>query len=154
MEEIGVVTEVRNGEVQIEIDPSNMCGACAMKEACQLGNDSVKRHLWARNLAGAQIGDLVQIKLEEGKAVFSAFMIFIVPLIALAVGYLLARPFGEGWGVFGAFAGIGFGLLLVRLIDKYFGRKHNFQPFVIRVLEHCPLPPTDTSDGETGTRPS
>ncbi len=135
MEEIGVVKEVRGGQAQIEIDPSNMCGTCVNKEACQLGESAVKRYLWAQNHAGARVGDLVQVELEEGKAVFSAFMIFILPVITLIGGYLLSRPFGEGWGIVGAFVGLGAGLLIVRFMDVFFGRQHNFQPLVTRILE-------------------
>ena len=151
MEEIGVVKEIRGPQVQIEVDPSNMCGTCANKEVCQLGESTVKRYLWARNFVGAKIGDLVQVEVEPGKAVFSAFMIFIFPLITLLGGYLLARPAGEGWGVLGAFAGFGIGLLLMRVVDRSFGRRHNFQPFVTRILEHCPLPQPSAPVGNSGS---
>ncbi|HHM24008.1 MAG TPA: hypothetical protein ENJ23_03110 [Bacteroidetes bacterium] len=140
MEEIGVIKTIRGEQAEIEIDPSNLCGTCANKEICQLGESSVKRYLWARNPVGAGVGDLVQVEVEPGKAVLSAFLIFIFPLIALIAGYLLLRPAGEGLGILGAFGGFGAGLLLVRAVDRLYAGRKEFQPAVTKVLEHCPIP--------------
>jgi|Deesub1362B_J571_1020462.scaffolds.fasta_scaffold13028_1 positive regulator of sigma E activity len=140
MEEIGVVKKLISDLAEIEIDASNMCGTCANKSACHLVEGGEKRRLVVRNTAGAQVGDLVRVELEPRQAIFSAFMIFIFPVLLLGAGYFVGATFSEGWGVIGAVAGLILGFGITRLVDSVIKRKDRFQPYISEILETCPQP--------------
>lgn len=140
MEEIGLVKKVDNNQVEVEIDPSNSCGNCSSKSVCHLDANGTKRILIVNSDIKVDIGDLIQVELKARNAIFSAFIIFILPLLFLGVGYIYGSHFGQGWGIVASFIGLGIGLLSVHKIDKWFGKKKSFQPFVSKLLQKCPLP--------------
>jgi len=140
MEEIGLIKKVDKNQVEVEIDPSNSCGSCANKSVCHLDDNGTKRILIANTNITVETGDLVQVEVKAGNAIFSAFIVFIFPLLFLGAGYIYGSLFGQGWGIFASFLGLGIGLLFVHKIDKWFGKKKSFQPFVSKLLQKCPLP--------------
>jgi sigma-E factor negative regulatory protein RseC len=140
MEDFGVVKDIFTGKVEVEIDPSNACGNCASKSFCHLDEGDNKRTLVARCEIDVKLGDLVQVELGTGNAIFSAFLIFIVPLILMGLGFVLGSRFSEGWGILAAVIGLVVGFLFVRLSDYFIGRKESFQPQVTKILDDCPLP--------------
>lgn len=145
MEETGIVTRVSPGGAEVEIDPSNACGQCQSKSVCHLDENGVKRTLKVQSGVRVGVGDLVRVEMDPGRAVFSAFLIFIFPLFCLGIGYFLGSRVSEGWGIVAAFLGLGGGFLLLRFIDVRVGTKGSFQPRITRVLEQCPYPSKDTN---------
>jgi sigma-E factor negative regulatory protein RseC len=138
MEDIGQVKNIEKKQIEVEIDPGDLCGSCANKAACQIEGESGKRTMFVQSEMDVKEGDMVQINVPEGSAVFSAFLVFIVPLIFLGAGYFVGAEWGQGWGILSAFLGLGFGLLVVRLVDRWIGAKASFQPHITKILDEGP----------------
>jgi sigma-E factor negative regulatory protein RseC len=140
MEELGIVKQVLDQKVEVEIDPSNACGNCANKSACHLDENGTKRTLVANSDLEVKTGDLVQIEVKTGNAIISAFLIFIFPILCLGCGYILGSQFGQKWGILASIIGLVVGLLVVHQLDKWIGNKKSFQPSIVKVLDQCSLP--------------
>ena len=140
MEDIGVVKNIFTGKVEVEIDPSNACGSCSNKSVCHFDEGDNKRTLVAQCEIKVKLGDLVQVELGTENAIFSAFLIFLVPLIFLGIGFVFGSRVSEGWGILAAILGLVVGFLMVRLFDFFIGRKKSFQPQITKILDDRPLP--------------
>ena len=140
MEELGIVKQVLDQKVEVEIDPSNACGNCANKSACHLDEYGTKRTLVANSLLEVHTGDWVQVEVKSANAIFSAFLIFIFPIICLGSGFLVGSQFGQKWGILASLIGFILGLLIVHQLDKWIGRKKSFQPRITKIVQQCTPP--------------
>ncbi len=138
MEDIGVVKNISGLQIEVEIDPGNACGNCVNKSVCHLDEDRAKRTLYAGSEIEVKPGDTVQIKIEAGNVMFSAFLIFIFPLICLGIGYIIGAGYSQSWGIFASFLGLGSGFLLVRFVDLRIGGRKSFQPRITKILDDNP----------------
>ncbi|HDL18765.1 MAG TPA: hypothetical protein ENH29_06905 [Bacteroidetes bacterium] len=138
MEDIGKVKKIENNRIEVEIDPNDLCGSCANKATCRIETENGKRTLLVQSETDVKEGDMVQINVSEGNAIISAFLVFIVPLIFLGIGYFVGAAWSRGWGILSAFLGLGFGLLVVRLVDRWIGDKQSFQPRITKILDEGP----------------
>lgn len=135
MEDIGVVKSISGKEIEVEIDSNNACGKCANRSACIPDEDGSKRTLLARSDIEVNPGDSVQINIEAGNVMFSAFLIFIFPLICLGFGYIIGIRYSLSWAIYGSFIGLGSGFLLVWLIDLKIGNKKSFFPIITKIVD-------------------
>ncbi len=135
MEDIGVVKNISGNRIEVEIDPGNACGKCANRSACIPDEDGSKRTLMARSDIEVNPGDTVQINIEAGNVMFSAFLIFIFPLICLGFGYIIGVKYSQSWAIYGSFIGLGLGFILVWLIDLLIGKKKSFLPIITKIVD-------------------
>ncbi len=57
----GIVVKIENDLVHVEIAPHDACGTCGARVLCKPGGGNSKNILIARNMDGAQVGDLVSV---------------------------------------------------------------------------------------------
>lgn len=138
MKETGIVNKVDGNRVTVG------CGAEQSCSSCSGGNCGSRKRLYeAVNVDGlkVEIGDLVEIYLDTRKAVASAFMVFILPLLLFAAGYLVAKAFdgtgGEGFLALGGLLGLAAGFGISFLYSK--GRKAKDMAIVTAVKRHFDL---------------
>ncbi|WP_430886304.1 SoxR reducing system RseC family protein [Fusibacter sp. JL216-2] len=81
----GVVTEVKGERAVVQLLRHTACGECG---ACQLGDDSKQIRIECANEVGAQVGEFVEIDLESPNVLGAAFIMYMIPLVALLVGVL------------------------------------------------------------------
>ncbi|MGQ9632059.1 MAG: SoxR reducing system RseC family protein [bacterium] len=106
--EVGRVVEVRGDLARVEFNRRGACGNCSI--CTPLIGDMSKVAALASNPIGARVGDSVEVELTQGNIVAAAFIVYILPLIALFFGF----GFGKWWAerVWGMASGQNAGLLL------------------------------------------
>jgi len=71
--------------VEVEVKESSACAKCGICHFSKTGT----LILDAKNEIGASVGDTVEVEVPEGSVVFSSLLIFIFPIIAFFIGYLI-----------------------------------------------------------------
>lgn len=140
MREIGTVTENLGRVARVRIERPAMCAGCS--GCIELGGSS-QRLIEAENGIGAAVGERVECEIPARQLLSHSFFVFVLPLLFMVAGYILAaRSAGplpaaaEGRGIAGAFAGLLVAYALIRLIDRWWSRRH---AAVARITGRAPL---------------
>lgn len=95
IEEYAVITRRMDDHVMLEIERRTACGLCGQKRGCGnatwgrlLGHDS--HEFPAENAINAKVGDSVVVGIDENVVLSSAFYLYVVPLITMLLGAVLA----------------------------------------------------------------
>lgn len=142
MKERAKVIEKRDGKSLVEIIKTSACNQC--DEKCMLAEDSHEieaMEVLVNDPIGAEVGNTVELEMGSKPILFSAFMVYLLPLIAIIVGYFA----GSSWlnvfisnseiaGILGSGLGFLLSFLLLKAIDRKAGSKSYFQPEITRVL--------------------
>lgn len=110
----------------------NLCRVCLADEAC--GHDceacagcsrkNKGRLMEAENDAGAVVGDRVEIHAPESSIIPAAFLVFLLPIALMTLGYAIGKYLlsmtllGVLFALMGAFLGVWFCVLYARRIGK------------------------------------
>lgn len=112
----GRVVRVEGDIVEIAVPRSERCKSCGI---CPIASDGTI--LLKVKLDGqVKVGDEVKVMTKDRYVILSAFIVYIIPVIALIIGYFLgdslfsSEPLKIGFGFL--FMGISF--LINRIIDK------------------------------------
>jgi sigma-E factor negative regulatory protein RseC len=95
----------------------------------------------ANDPIGVQENQIVRLSIPTGSAVQAAFVVYIIPLIALIAGVLLGEYLGRIFGVTnlleiaGGAVFLGLSLLIVRYYNNLFGQQVKNQPVIVHVIE-------------------
>ena len=129
----GIVKKIKDNMAEVEIQRSSACGeSCASCGLCP-GQTAV---VTASNDIHATVGDRVTIDMADKKVLGAAFLVYIVPLIALIAGYFI------GYAAFKSelpSVGIGFLLMAVTfgiiiLCDKKL--KKRYTPRIVSIVNN------------------
>lgn len=129
LEEIGRVVKVEGLQALVEINRHSACARCGI---CALGTHD-KMEILADNSLAAKVNDQVKVAVSGPVILKAAFIVYIIPLFGLVLGYLLGRYLGgEKLGVI---VGIG-GALLVLFSLHYYDRKLKKEnKLIVRITE-------------------
>ena len=127
----------------LEIERKTACGLCGQTRGC--GN-SIWGKLFAhqstafkaQNRINAKVGDSVIVGINEQALLKSALLLYIVPLVTLFIGAILAMQLHntDGYAMLGALLGLALGLLWVKghtMSSSYFKLQ---QPVILRLAKH------------------
>lgn len=134
MRQTGIVRQTFTKHIpmaRVEITRSSACGDnCASCGLCPGRSATVE----AENRQGAITGDTVIIDMADKKVLGAAFLVYIVPLIALIAGYFAANAvFGsEALGIIFGFALMLLTFALLMLADKRI--KHCYTPHITQIV--------------------
>ncbi|MDZ4140670.1 MAG: SoxR reducing system RseC family protein [Methylotenera sp.] len=121
IEEYAIVTARAGTQATLEIERHTACSLCGQKRGC--GNATWgkllghSRHAFtAENPVNANVGDSVVVGIDEHAVLNSAFYLYVVPLIGLLVGTVLANYFfsNQFYVILGAALGLVLGFLWVK----------------------------------------
>jgi len=133
--EQGIIIEAIDNVAKIKVGRHNDCSNCG---ACP-GNDSVI--ITANNKIGATVGQRVVFDVKEVNVLRGAFVVFILPLIAIFIGVLVGGEIGKYIGynihVFQIAGGIItflLAIIFVKLFDKAATASEKSKPEIIRIL--------------------
>ena len=119
----GIVKKLHISTAEVEIKRSTACGeSCASCGLCA-GQTSV---VTVSNELGAAVGDSVIIDMADKKVLGAAFLVYIVPLIALIAGYFIGYAIfkSELPSVSVGFAVMAAVFLIIVLCDKRLKKKY------------------------------
>jgi len=137
-----VVVRVEGDRAWVRSAAGSGCGQCDAGAGCGAG-------LWRRafglrqremvlpNGAGLGVGDEVWLRLPERLLLGSAAMLYLLPLLTLAIGAMIGGYPGAGggtelWSLLGAVVGFGVGLFAARSWGVRAG--NNLVPEIARVI--------------------
>ena len=116
MGEIGKVTEIIGDDIMVS---HKRTGACASCNICARGRDNNEMVMRARNACEANIGDFVEVELQEGALLKAVGIAYGIPFASMVAG------FGLGYLLGGEIAAFSAGILLtgaayvvIRIMEK------------------------------------
>ncbi len=132
MKETGIVKSVEGDICICMVKRKSACGEnCA---SCKAACSSREHTFSAKNLAGAKAGDTVIIEMGTKKVLYSAFLVYILPLVAFILGFSYFFETGKT-ELAAAFWGLVLGAAMWILVSFYGKwRKEELVPEVTEVL--------------------
>jgi sigma-E factor negative regulatory protein RseC len=121
IEEYAVVTKCSGTQATLEIERRTACGLCGQKRGCgnatwgkMLGHES--HDFTADNQVNAKVGDSVVVGVDEQAVLNSALFLYVVPLLGLLIGTLIADYLfkNQFYVIIGAVLGLILGFLWVK----------------------------------------
>jgi sigma-E factor negative regulatory protein RseC len=138
MEEIGRVTEYGEDThlVRIEIEAKGACQHCSSRNFCSPFGDNRRMITEAINEKGARPGDMVRIEMEPKSTLSAAFLLYVLPVLALLSGYALGVSLTgrELHGIIAAIIALAGSFVLLRALNPIFARGRRFKPVVIEII--------------------
>lgn len=128
----GKVIKTQNNMAQAEIARSAACGDnCATCGLCHAKNMTVL----AENTAGAAEGDAVLISMSDKKVLGAAFLVYIIPVIMLIIGYIAGNAVfkSETGAILSGFVLMAAAFLIIMFIDKR--AKNRYTPKIVKVIK-------------------
>jgi sigma-E factor negative regulatory protein RseC len=151
IEEYAIVTAVRDDQASLILERRTACGLCGQKRGC--GNatwskmvKSQPHEFTAHNAIHAQVGDAVVVGMDEHAILRSVWFLYVVPMLALILGALLADHLfaNQFYVMLGAALGLLSGFYAARYWAMGKGanglaKSHGYQAHILRQAEDGPL---------------
>ncbi|VDN46381.1 conserved protein of unknown function [Petrocella atlantisensis] len=138
MAEIGQVTEVVGNLVSVKLQRHDACDHC---NACMAGVETEEMILEAENLCQADVGDLVDISLEESNFLLAVIIMYIIPLfgllIGLGAGYVIGNQLSVNVEIMSLLFGFAFLAITFLIIRKNEVKFHTrkFRPIASDIVK-------------------
>lgn len=139
MGEIGKIREFKDRDCVVVMERNEACKKCG---ACSKGLQSAEMIIQAENLCEAQIGDEVEIYLEQENFLKAVMILYGIPLISLfvglGVGYLVSNllsldAYKEAVAIIFGVIFIGSTYLAIRKKEHIF-KKGGYKPKAIKIV--------------------
>lgn len=144
MKERARVIKKEDGQSLVQIIRTSACSHC--DEKCMLADDShevEEMEVLVNDPIGAEVGSTVELEMGAKPILVSALVVYLLPLVAIVVGYFAGSSLLSGVISSSEVAGIigsGIGFLLsfasLKFFDKKAGSKSYFHPEITRVVTH------------------
>lgn len=129
MEETGQVIKINGNFAQVEMQRHPACANCGL---CTMGVGD-KMLITAANTARAKVADRVKVTISGTVVLKSAFLVYIVPLIALLVGFVIGNYLaGEIYGVACGVIGVVLSLIGLHFYDQKLKKENKV---VVKITE-------------------
>ncbi len=118
MKSSGKVTEVNGNKIKVKMFKESSCAHCS---GC--GDASkLTRELDLFYNGEIEIGDIVTFELEDAKMLKIGFLVYILPIIMMLIGFVISSKMGnsEKTSVFISFGFLIISFICLHIYDKYF----------------------------------
>lgn len=136
MREEGNVTKVEGNYAYVLVKRHSACGKC---KACELGmGDRKEIEIKALNKQDAKLDDKVVLEIGSPDILKAAFIVYMIPLICFALGWLISWLLGIKDEMVNLSVGLGFmvvAFVFVKAIDKKMEATKKYEPLIVEVLE-------------------
>lgn len=133
----GCVLAIDKKYAFIEMELNSSCKSCANKSVCFSGDKPIPYKIV--NRYGLKKGDFVDIDITSKTKLSSGFLLFILPIIFLILGYSITSSFteNESYSIIGSVSGFIISLLLVKGINNLMTSKDQniLHPTSITIIE-------------------
>jgi len=135
-EEEGIIIEISKDNIaKIKVGRHNECKNCG---ACP-GDSSVV--IEAKNTVGARTGQRIAFEMKETNMLMAAFVVYILPLVAVVVGIIVGQTVAKkvgypvrGFQIGGGILTFVLSMLNIKRFDKYAHNNEKMQPVITRIL--------------------
>ncbi len=148
LSEVGRIVALESDSVWVETIRRSTCGTCQAQKGCGhgiLNSIGDGRRSFVRVLPGkvqlrdCQVDDSVRISIPEAVLLRGSLIVYLLPLLCMLAGALLAVNFGTGTedvlAALGAIAGLVAGFAIVRWHGLRHRNDASYQPVLVEVLE-------------------
>jgi positive regulator of sigma E activity len=111
----GRVINIVGAMAQVRVEPASACSSCRTKGSCASGQS---RFVWVEAPEGTKSGDALKISMPERAFNTAALIGYLLPAVTTLIGAGLTSVAGDAAAVLGATAGLGLGLVLVRILGR------------------------------------
>lgn len=147
--EQGVIIKVTGEKALVRVKRNTMCEGCNSKGACHSLGGGKEMEAEALNIADATEGDRVLLSINPNSVLKIAFLVYLIPVIALVTGALLGEKYASRFSLSPETGALLLAILAFTVIMipiKYFGNKigarDEYTPRIIKVI-----PSVSTGDG-------
>ncbi len=134
MEKIATVVTTDGEKAWVQLLRASACGEnCS---SCSASCKKTKHTAEVRNTIGAVAGQKVKVEMGSGSFLFVTFLAYIVPLLALFVGYGVTYLLSHN-DVTADIVGLGaliFSFFVLRLVDRNLGQKEKYISEITKIL--------------------
>ncbi|MDO4815407.1 MAG: SoxR reducing system RseC family protein [Bacillota bacterium] len=134
MTQDAVVTKVlKNGMAEVVVSRGTACGSnCGNCESCAFQNEL---KAFAKNTISAKQGEKVVIETVSSRIFSAAFLLYIVPIIMLFIGYALAAHYSltEGLSILVSFGFFAVAVALVVIYQRISKKKNPIKFEIIQL---------------------
>ena len=118
MKSSGKVTEVNENKIKVKMFKESSCAHCS---GCGDAN-KLTRELDLFYNGEVEIGDIVTFELEDAKMLKIGFLVYILPIIMMLIGFVISSKMGnsEKTSVFISFGFLIISFICLHIYDKYF----------------------------------
>jgi sigma-E factor negative regulatory protein RseC len=135
-EEEGIVIEVfKDNMAKIKVGRHGECKNCG---ACP-GDSALI--IEAQNFIGAKAGQKIAFEMKETNMLMAAFVVYIVPLIAILVGIIVGQAvalkfdyFVQGFQIAGGILAFILSIINIKIFEKFAHNNKKMQPAITRFL--------------------
>lgn len=143
MRQQGIVTSVLdNSNAMVLVKRHSSCENC---NACKMGNGEEKTiEIEAINRISASAGQTVTVDMEHQNVLKAAFIIYVIPLVALLVGVILTSRLINTFNVAGnvemisalvGFIFMAVAFLVIKKKDSKFRTQEEYIPVIVEIAE-------------------
>lgn len=127
--EPGTIIQLDSASALVSVSPASSCSGCSQKSGCGTSLmarwlnpvDQIRVPLDPQLVSQLEIGDVVELSVEEGAFVRSALLVFVVPLLALVLFAWIGQQFGSDLiALIAAGCGLALSVVLVRWVQQKF----------------------------------
>lgn len=136
--EAGKIIRIINGKAIVEMETSGECQTCGAKQSCCAIGGSSKRQIeipLVNNRDKLQEGDQIMLSYQPQARLLSAFLVFMLPIIFLIVGYFIGLNVfhTEGKAILIGLVGLLISFFVIWGLNKFVIREKNFLPQILKV---------------------
>ena len=134
MERIATVISADRQTALVQIRRTSACGEnCA---ACQASCKKTRHTAQVKNTVGAKEGQRVKVEMEGRSLIFLSFLAYIVPLLALILGYAICFVLlhNEVWADVSGLASLVLSFLVLRMVDKRIEKSGKYQSEITKII--------------------
>lgn len=136
MVECGKVEKVhKNGYCVVSFDRRSACDQCHM---CAVRKDGKKVELTVSNVLEAEAGDTVEVTMADHAVLTSAVIVYIIPLILVALAVWIGGFYSELTQVILTVAALVIGFMIAVVLGRVIKNKKGYAPVITKVIRATP----------------
>lgn len=137
MKETGSVIKVKGKTATVRFSRKSACENCGM---CAFKKNEMFVKVKLPNVLHAQVGDEVAVEMGTGFVLTAAMIVYIIPLLAMAIGIFAFEPFGMTIQISLAVAFLLIGFIIAALLDRFVIRKKKgMKPQMVEIINASSL---------------
>lgn len=140
MREKAIVVSKKGNKAEVEVIRTSACAKC---KACSLGSEKKVIKVWVQNDANANVGQVVEIEIENRALISATFIMYVIPLVSFLLGVILGLNFANTLNIaweepFSLLTGLLFmslAFLAIYLNNKRFEKSRMFTSRIVNILD-------------------
>jgi len=96
LREKALVVSKKGNKAEVEVIRTSACAKC---RACSLGSEKKVLKLWVQNDVNADVGQVVEIEIENRAMLSAAFIMYAIPLFSFIFGVILGLSAADNFNI-------------------------------------------------------